>query len=118
MSLDLNIQDMKKVSRILGAFVPEHKVVVFGSRVNGNAGKFSDLDLCIMNQSKLDRAVVAELRSIFDASFLPFEVDIVEWVVVGEAFKKAIIERHEVIQEAGQFIALDKPTEQGIHAQT
>jgi uncharacterized protein len=118
MSLNLSPEYKEKVARILHAFVPEEKIVAFGSRVTGKAGKFSDLDLCIMNQERLNRATVAELRSVFDASFLPFEVDVVEWTCIGDAFKKAINEGHEIIQEAGQTIPLEKSTEQGSHAQT
>ena len=49
-----------------------------GSRATGKARPFSDLDLLVTQPPKLNWAQRAALRDGFEASRLPFRVDVVE----------------------------------------
>jgi uncharacterized protein len=51
---------------------------VFGSRATGHARPFSDLDILISKPHKLDWRARADLTDAFEASNLPFRVDVVE----------------------------------------
>jgi uncharacterized protein len=51
---------------------------VFGSRATGHARPFSDLDIVISQPQPLDWRARADLADAFEASSLPFRVDVVE----------------------------------------
>ena len=68
--------------------------------MRGNARKFSDLDLAIINESPLDFATYAGLKDAFSDSDLPFKVDVVDWNNINEDFKKLIREHFVVVQRS------------------
>lgn len=72
---------------------------VFGSRVQGNAKPFSDLDLAVMGETALDFRQLAALKDAFADSNLPFRVDVVDWATTSEAFRRIIEDRYEVVRE-------------------
>lgn len=51
---------------------------VFGSRATGHARPYSDLDILISEPQFLDWRARADLVDAFEASSLPFKVDVVE----------------------------------------
>ena len=51
---------------------------VFGSRATGHARPYSDLDILISQPRPLDWRARADLADAFEASSLPFRVDVVE----------------------------------------
>jgi uncharacterized protein len=63
---------------ILERVVPGAKVRVFGSRAVGRARPFSDLDLLFVEPARLSWLQRADLQDQFEASDLPFRVDVVE----------------------------------------
>lgn len=65
------------VRRIVDAVLPGARVSVFGSRATGRARPHSDLDLLLHEPQQLTLAQRAELRDAFEASTLPFRVDLV-----------------------------------------
>ena len=54
------------------------KAWVFGSRATGRARPYSDLDILISSPMPLDWRARADLQDAFEASNLPFRVDVVE----------------------------------------
>jgi uncharacterized protein len=79
------------VQTIINQFIPNHKVMVFGSRATGrNVKPFSDLDLCILDDNKIDISTLSELKDAFSESLLPIKVDIVLWSHMDESFRKAV----------------------------
>jgi uncharacterized protein len=54
------------------------KIWVFGSRATGRARPFSDLDILVATPTPLDWRARADLQDAFEASNLPFRVDVVE----------------------------------------
>ena len=74
------------------------RVYVFGSRATGAARKSSDLDLAIDAGRALTRAESGALADAFEASDLPWRVDVADMRGVSDAFR-AIIERDRVLLE-------------------
>lgn len=68
----------RTVCAIVDRVIPDGEVRVFGSRATGRARPFSDLDLLIVQPARLSWAQRADLRDLFEASDLPFRVDVVE----------------------------------------
>ena len=104
--LDLAPEHVAEVRRILLLHVPGRTVRAFGSRVQGNAKPFSDLDLAVMGETPLDFWQLAALKDAFAESNLPFRVDVVDWAATQDAFRGIIEEAYEVVWEVRYH---DKP---------
>ena len=92
--------DLATVQAILRQHVSEHEVRAFGSRVRWTARETSDLDLAIMTDTPLAPERMADLREAFSESDLPFKVDLMDWAVTGEAFRRVVEQDYKVIQPA------------------
>jgi predicted nucleotidyltransferase len=99
-NLDLKPRDWQEVCHILRAHVPEYPVWAFGSRVQGTAKAYSDLDLAIITQQPLSLTKTAALKEAFDESNLSIRVDIVDWATTSETFRQ-IIAQHKVVVQTG-----------------
>ncbi len=82
---------------IVDVVLPGSQVRVFGSRATGRARPFSDLDLLMVRPARLSWAQRADLRDLFEASDLPFRVDVVEAEALPEGMSGRV---------AGESIAL------------
>ena len=96
--LDLKPEYLDLVNTIVGQYFPNCEIRVYGSRVRGNARKYSDLDISIVGSTKLDRTQLMELRNAFDESDLPIRVDVHDWHNTSPEFQKIIEERYVVIR--------------------
>lgn len=74
----LSPEQLHDVRQIIAQVISGAQVWVFGSRATGKARPFSDLDLLLTQPPKLNWAQRAALRDGFEASRLPFRVDVVE----------------------------------------
>ncbi len=79
---------LKIVKEILQKHLKGQNVYVFGSRSVGNFKQYSDLDLAI--DGDLNGVDIAELRSDFEESIIPIDVDIVEINRISKEFFDAI----------------------------
>ena len=91
-SFSLTVDQFAIVDAILQRFLAAHtQVWVFGSRANGKVRRFSDLDLLMDCHGKpLPGDVLLKMAEAFDASPLPYKVDIVDWNVIPDSFKQHI----------------------------
>ena len=60
----------------------------FGSRTKSNPKRFSDLDLCFVDNIPWN--IRAHIEEDFDDSNLPYKVDLVDWNRCDENFQKLI----------------------------
>ena len=96
--IDLDPKYLKEILRILDRCVPGVEVRVFGSRVTGRARKYSDLDLALVADDKLDWRRVEALKDAFAESDLPFIVDILDLNAVSEGFRNVVAADYEIIR--------------------
>jgi len=89
-TLDLKKDELGKVQQILKQYIPGEEVRAFGSRVNGTAKKNSDLDLIVMSKIPLTLQQSAMLAEAFEESDLPFKVDVLDWSVASDRFRKIL----------------------------
>lgn len=94
------------VRHILQTHVPGYEVWAFGSRVQGRAKPYSDLDLAIITTQPLPLNVGAALAEAFSESDLPWKVDVLDWASTSEAFRHIIDAHHVVVQEAADVRAV------------
>lgn len=90
MQMDVSTEHLEIIRKILKKHVPEYKVLAFGSRVNGKAKKFSDLDLAILSEKPLALKRMALMREDFSESDLPYKIDLVDWSLISKEFKQLI----------------------------
>lgn len=76
--LALTPDHARTVRGVIDSVIPGAQVHVFGSRATGRARPFSDLDLLVVEPARLSWLQRADLRDRFEASDLPFRVDVVE----------------------------------------
>jgi type I restriction enzyme S subunit len=88
--MDLTPEHRAIVCEILARHLPGREVQLFGSRANGTAKPYSDIDLMILGDELLPVTTMRILRDAFDDSDLPFQVDLVEWAGTSEQFRKVI----------------------------
>jgi len=105
--IDLDSQSLAEIRAILYRFVPHCEVRVFGSRVGGNAQRYSDIDLAIVGQEPLGRDAMEELKDAFAESDLPIQVDVVDWHSISENFRRIIGDRYETLMGSDSPGALD-----------
>ena len=80
----------RTVRAIIDSVLPGAEVWVFGSRATGHARPFSDLDLLLTQPRGLSWLQRADLRDAFEASELPFKVDVVEAEGLSGATKERV----------------------------
>ncbi len=77
--IDLSDAERALVTEILRAHLPDRtKIWVFGSRSDGTARRYSDLDLAVDAGSALPWPVLGGLREALSESDLPFPVDVLD----------------------------------------
>ena len=96
--IDLKPIFLKKVKGILAGHMPEFDVLVYGSRAEGTAKKFSYLDLAVITEKPLVLPRLEKMAAAFAAADLPFRVETVDWAATGSAFRKVIKKTGVLIQ--------------------
>ncbi len=96
--IDVKEKDLNTVKEILKEYVPGFEVRVFGSRVEGRAKLYSDLDLAIVGKDRIAKSVLIQLKDAFQESDLPFRVDVVDWNRISPEFRDIIARNYIVIQ--------------------
>ena len=91
-SIALSAEQVDIVRNIVRRFLSGFEVFLFGSRVTGRFQPYSDLDLAVRGPAPMGLALQAEVQEAFDESDLPFRVDIVDWALASDTFRR-IIER-------------------------
>ncbi len=77
--------------QLIDGVLPGAQVAVFGSRATGHARPFSDLDLLFIAPPRLTWAQRGDLRDAFEASALPFSVDLVELAGLAEGMRQRVL---------------------------
>ncbi|HEX7338818.1 MAG TPA: nucleotidyltransferase domain-containing protein [Rhodanobacteraceae bacterium] len=88
--IDLSEQHHQLVSRILHRRFPDRQARIFGSRANGSAKPWSDLDLVILGSQPVNDLALAEARADFEESDLPFRVDLNLWCDLPDSMQQTI----------------------------
>ena len=89
--VDLSTKQRDLVLAILRAHLPNGaRVWVFGSRANGCAKPFSDLDLAIDAGRELTLDEMGVLSEAFSECDLPWKVDLLDWQAIDKGFARQI----------------------------
>ena len=99
--IDLAAHHIDEIRRILREQLPRCEVLAYGSRVEGGAQRYSDLDLAV--RAPEGRAAAKRLSAARDAFFesdLPIMVDLVDWHDLSATLRDHVRATAVVIQSA------------------
>lgn len=99
--INLSSDTLLEVKKILSEYIPDAEVSVFGSRINGQNKKYSDLDLAVRmpENKKLDQEKLNDLNNAFSESNIPIMIDIIDLNTVSDSFREIVLENREIIQQ-------------------
>jgi len=89
--------EQKIILDIIQEHAPDCRVLAFGSRQNGTAKNYSDLDLAFVGKDKLGLARRFQLENAFSESDLPFRVDVLDYNALSPEFRTIVDDGNEVI---------------------
>lgn len=88
---DLPSDDLTLLRDILRAHLPpDVQVFAFGSRVQGTARRYSDLDLAIESGAALPWELITDLKQALTESDLSMKVDVIDLHAIDTGFRKRI----------------------------
>ena len=96
--IDIEEKYLAEIRRILGEHASDCEVRVFGSRLEGKAHDFSDLDLVLVGNEKLNWRKIELLKDAFASSNIPITVDVIDWHAISDEFRNIIENNYEIIQ--------------------
>ena len=78
----------KKLIEIVGCYLPQCKIWLFGSRAKDLERSGSDIDLALDNGTKIPWEILMHMRTDIDESIIPMSVDLVDLQAVAQDFKQ------------------------------
>lgn len=92
MSHGIDENSKRKIIAVISALIPEATIYLFGSRARGTQSQWSDIDIALDAGEKLSRYDIGEIKSMFEASSMPYRVDIVDFHTVSDDMQKSILD--------------------------
>ena len=89
--IDLEKKYLDFVKQTIASYLQDYELYIFGSRAKNNAKEYSDIDLAI-DSVELTPEIKSKIEAFFEASTLPYEVDIIDLNNITENFKQLIKE--------------------------
>ena len=90
--LEIEPRHLERVRAILAEHVPDCEAWAFGSRAQGEAKPYSDLDVALLASEPVTPRRLALLDDAFRESDLPFKVDILDLATASADFRALIEE--------------------------
>lgn len=92
MKIDIESKYLEHVKSIINSHLQDSnlKIYVFGSRVRGNAKKYSDLDVALKAASKIDFNKMSRIEIELEETTIPYKVDVIDLNNISDTFKKCI----------------------------
>ncbi len=99
--IDLDPSHLEVIHDILQSQLPHHEVLAYGSRVEGGARSYSDLDLAVRAPAgRASASRLAAARDAFSESDLPIMIDLVDWQDLPAGLRDHIRTHGVVLQPA------------------
>lgn len=96
--INLREKDKERLLAIFSGTNEPFEVWAYGSRVNGTAHPGSDLDLVVKTSdgSQFPQELLRHLRNLIEDSNIPIIVELRDFAVLPEYFRKSILSGYEV----------------------
>lgn len=96
--LDIARRDLEIALAILAEHAPQCEARAFGSRADGTAREFSDIDIALVGEGRLRRDALGAVREAFEESDMHIRADVVDWHALSDAFKEIVSRNYVVIR--------------------
>lgn len=87
----IDVKTKEKIINIINALLPEISIYLFGSRARGTQLQWSDIDIAVEAQQSITSFAIGELVSMFEASNIPYKIQIVDFNSVSHAMQENIL---------------------------
>ncbi len=74
--LDLGEKYISFIKETIGSVLPDVEIFIYGSRTQGKAKKYSDVDIALNGDVPFDDLL--KIRGLFEDSTFPYKVDVVD----------------------------------------
>ena len=88
--IDLEPEFLQIIQNICQKMFPAQEVWLFGSRANGTAQPYSDIDLVIMGDHEIPWRDIEKAKDILSETDIPYMVDIIDWQSIPASFQDVI----------------------------
>jgi len=95
--IDLTAEHLTLLKTIIAEHLSECEIRLFGSRANGTAKPYSDIDIALKCAEPIDRRTMQRLREALQESALPMRVDLIDWHGISEEFRGVIKKGYEIL---------------------
>jgi predicted nucleotidyltransferase len=75
----------------------KHQLIIFGSRVNGKASKWSDIDLGIIGSRQISSIVMGKIKDDLEEMPILYKIDVVDFTGASQEFKNIALQNYEQI---------------------
>lgn len=102
--IDYNEKYISMIKEIIFSVIDknEYKVFMFGSRATQKFKNYSDVDVGILGKKPLGK-VYYKIINLIEESVIPYKVDIVDFALVDEQFKKIALQEIEIWNDPEYF---------------
>ena len=87
----IEVTDKEKIIGLISTVLPEVKIYLYGSFARRESKSWSDIDIALEGNGKIDYNRIAEIKDILDASSIPFKFDVVDMATVSEDMRNQIL---------------------------
>lgn len=89
----------KEIKNLIGKHIDLNKrqLVVFGSRVNGKASKWSDIDLGILGTEKIPSNIMGKIKDDLVEMPILYKIDVIDFANTSQEFKNIALQNYEQI---------------------
>lgn len=83
-------ESLKFIRQTVYKYLPEeeYEVFIYGSRADGTAQKWSDIDVGIKGKGKVPFEKILSIKEEIEDSKIPYKVDVVDFTTVSDKFRK------------------------------
>ena len=86
--IDLEDKYVEFIKTTILSVLPDVEIFIFGSRTQGNARKYSDVDIALKGDIPFE--CLLKIRALFENSTFPYKVDIIDLKSLTPDFFKII----------------------------
>ena len=90
MANEISTAQKKFIIKTIRAILPDAAILAFGSRIQGGAYPYSDLDIALKSKQPIKLSELGNLKEQFADSDLPFKVDLLDYQSTSDEFRQII----------------------------
>ena len=88
--LDLTEKHVEFIKKTVREILSDVEIYVYGSRVQGKAKRYSDVDIALKSKSAIPFLRLLDIKTAFENSTFPYNVDVIDLNSIKDDFKNII----------------------------